>query len=184
MIKVPLMIEYMGGVDMFDQIRKEFGCDLVHPTQKWTVRLFEVLHSMILAQSYNIHRALHDGDRKRHLSHNDFALSVVRGLLANPVVTPVTVPPVNSVHKLAELPPMSREGATRNRRRRYFCRECPRLKNDGHRNSNRLTSWYCRTCDVAFHPDCFVKYHERLAAAEAKHQDESPPPPPAEEKEF
>ena len=46
----------MGGVDVFDQIRKDFGVYTLHATLKYTVRMFEVLWSMILSQSYNVHR--------------------------------------------------------------------------------------------------------------------------------
>ena len=74
---VPLFIVwynmFMHAVDVFDQIRKLFGVDLTHATKEWTVRVFEILFSMVLAQAYNIYRFLHSAkDDLRKLSHTEF----------------------------------------------------------------------------------------------------------------
>jgi hypothetical protein len=71
--QVPRMINdyncYMHAVDVFDQVRKMFGCDLSHKTFKYTIRVFEILWSMILSQAYNIHRHIHQGNDLRLLNH-------------------------------------------------------------------------------------------------------------------
>lgn len=72
--------KYMHEVDVFDQVRKQFGVDLVHPTKTYTVRVFEILFSMVLGQAYNIHRSLHAGTN-RSLTHTDFKWQIIRGFL-------------------------------------------------------------------------------------------------------
>lgn len=52
--RVPPLIEeynkYISGVDVVDQIKKDVGVDTLHATKKYTVRMFEVLWSMVLSQ--------------------------------------------------------------------------------------------------------------------------------------
>jgi hypothetical protein len=74
--EVPEMIvlynNNMHAVDVFDQIRKFFGVDLSHKTFKWTVRMMEILFSMILGQAYNVYRAIHKGNKDKQRSHTQF----------------------------------------------------------------------------------------------------------------
>jgi len=76
----------MGGVDIIDQIRKLFCIDLTHKTLKWTVRFLEVLWSLILTHSYNIHRKVNEACPTRHVSHTDFKWQVFKELMTDPIV--------------------------------------------------------------------------------------------------
>ena len=58
---------YRHAVDVFDQIRKAFGVDLQTATRKYTVRMFKILWSMCLAQSYNVYRHVHKDNPARLL---------------------------------------------------------------------------------------------------------------------
>jgi hypothetical protein len=59
---------YMHAVDVFDQARKLFGCDLGNGIRKWTVRAFEILFSMRLSQANSIHRAVHKNNPNKRSS--------------------------------------------------------------------------------------------------------------------
>jgi hypothetical protein len=41
-----------------------------------------------------------------------------------------------------------------------MCRECPNISENGKKNYQRKTNWYCDQCKVAFHPDCFHTFHQ------------------------
>lgn len=111
--RVPSMIamynRYKHGVDVFDQIRKGFGCDLDHPTRKYTVRVFEILFSMILAQAYNIHRFIHKDDSQLK-SQTQFKNSVICGFLNSSVVLQVQQYPTPPNHQLTQFNRGSRGG--------------------------------------------------------------------------
>ena len=139
----------MHAVDVFDQIRKYFGIDLTHRTMKYTIRLFEILWSMILAQAYNIHRRLHYNSF-RLLSHQQFKVHVSRGLLSHSVVRPPAMAPIIIAHELKQQEPGSKGGGS-NRRKRLVCRHC----------HNKKTTWYCVRCQVGFHPECFNAWHSQ-----------------------
>ena len=93
--QVPLFIlrynEKMHSVDVVDQIRKAFAVDLSHATRKYTVRMMEILFSMILAQGYNLHRTVHKDYPDILKSAHKYKLSLLTGLLRHPIVT---IPPV------------------------------------------------------------------------------------------
>jgi hypothetical protein len=152
--------KYMHGVDVFDQIRKLFGVDLAHPTKKYTVRVFEILFSMILGQGYNIYRHLHANTR-RALSHTEFKIAVIKGFLNHHTVR--TQAPgggaVLPVHKLCQFSPGSYSDGSQ-KRNRMMCRECPNTTENGKKNYKRKTNWYCDQFKVAFHPDCFQTFHQ------------------------
>lgn len=161
--RVPAMIamynQYMHGVDVFDQVRKMFGCDLTHATKKYTVRVFEILFSMILGQAYNIHRYIHK-DTIKSVSHTQFKGSVLKGFLNSYVVSPMLNADDFSTHSLVQYPPGSATGNDNsNRRKQVACRACSNLNADGSRNTNRRTSFYCQECKVGFHPACFTILH-------------------------
>ena len=84
--EVPEMIvlynNNMHAVDVFDQIRKFFGVDLSHKIFEWTVRMMEILFSMILRQAYNVYRAIHKGNKDKQRSHTQFKVETIRGLLS------------------------------------------------------------------------------------------------------
>jgi len=155
---VPQMIveynKFMGGVDVFDQVRKCFGVDTLHATSKYTLRMFEVLWSMAVSQAYNVYRYVNLARRARQMNQTKFKTSVIKGLLNHPVVGLMLAVPLE--HNLVQF-----DGGTRpdgsNRRIYYDCRFCPNnIENEKH---NRHTTWYCTECKVAFHPGCFVVWH-------------------------
>jgi len=161
---VPLMIvlynKYMHAVDVFDQVRKNFGCDLSNATKKCTVRVFEILFSMCLAQAYNIHRTVHANNPNRLMSHTQFKCSVVSGLMNHPIVKPPAVAAVDE-HVLLQHAPGSLGATLPNgdpsmRRKTFYCHSCPALTADGTaKNYARTTSYYCGKCLHSYHPECF-----------------------------
>lgn len=64
----------------------------------------------------------------------------------------------NNDHKLAQHARGTRKQGD-NRRKRGNCRQCPNTV-DGKRNA-RQTSYYCETCQVSLHPDCFHSFHSK-----------------------
>ena len=160
--QVPKMIclynKYMHGVDVFDQIRKNFGCDLNHRTSKWTVRYFEILFSMILAQAYNIHRNLHQANQHRKRDHYEFKADIFSGILSHPIVTGNNRIDQFNDHVLTQHGPASNDNGASKRKKIVECRHCPPEIN-GIRNNRRRTSWHCAKCNVGLHPNCFIAYH-------------------------
>jgi hypothetical protein len=155
---IGLYNDYMHGVDVFDQVRKMFGCDLTHATKKYTVRVFEILFSMILAQAYNIHRAVHKNNPYALLTHTDFKMSLIRGLLQHHIVRPPQQQAPTVTHALAQHAQGTNSDGTQ-RRKVGECRGCSGVHPDG-RRYNRGTTWFCIQCNGAFfHPDCFTRYH-------------------------
>ena len=156
----------MHAVDIFDQIRKMFGVDLTNATKKWTVRIFEILWSMVLAQAYNIHRVMFATDPDNLMSHTDFKAAVVMGILQDPVVQPpLNAAAVTGGHCLLIFPEGSR-GDGSSRRKVVECRHCPyRHADDNQRNKMRQTSYYCPKCRVGFHPICHTQFHGNFCLA-------------------
>ena len=153
---------YMHGVDVFDQVRKYFGVDLAHPTKKYTVRVFEILFSMILGQAYNIHRYLH-GRSTRLLTHTEFKVQLIKGLVDHPIVSPPIAAAVSHDHVLVQYPPGS-YGGNNNKRKRVSCRQCPNVVGPGNMNHKRTTNWFCSRCNVGLHPGvCFDTFHEQTS---------------------
>jgi hypothetical protein len=64
----------------------------------------------------------------------------------------------NNDHKLSQHARGTRKQGD-NRRKRGNCRQCPNTVN-GKRNA-RQTSYYCETCQVSLHPDCFHSFHSK-----------------------
>ena len=169
---VPLFIDIynrkMHAIDVVDQIRKFFGCDLGYATKKYTVRFFEVSYSLGLTQAYNVHRHVHKDNPHRSLGHSKFKAAVFRGLLNHPVVRgPQPVPGSNVFalfedHQLLQYPVGSKGDGT-GRRRNGRCRQCPNTLEDG-TEFNRKTTYYCAICNVCLHPECHVPFHVQLSA--------------------
>jgi len=166
--------KYMHAVDVFDQIRKLFGCDVAHRTLKWTVRMFEIFWSIILAQSYNIYRHLWDRNPQKRLGHREFQGSVISGLLSHVIVQPPNLAPVLHQHRLIEQPEGSMGDGTK-RRKVLDCRNCP-YKVSGVRNP-RTTTHLCLECNVGLHPRCFLPFHARMGAPVSAQTRRRPRPP-------
>ena len=157
----------MHGVDVWDQIRKDFGIDLAHRTAKWTVRIFEICWSMLMTQGYNLYRYNNNAVPQRKVSSHQFKLQIILGRLNHQVVTGPQAPPaIRATERvLHQWPNGSRKiarGQNDNRRFRSDCRHCPRSLPDGSKNYNRHTTYYCSCCMVGLHPDCFLQFHEGM----------------------
>lgn len=161
---------YMHAVDVVDQLRKFFGVDMQNATRKYTVRVFEILWSMILTQSYNVYRCVHRNTPSRQLTHIGFKVAVFRGMMKHSVVcggrftaSGDEVFAVWRNHNLIRTPIGSR-GDGSNRRLNAECRNCPNTAAGGKRKRDRKTSYYCVACGIFLHPECHIPYHERLQA--------------------
>jgi hypothetical protein len=110
---VPAAIENynngMHGADVWDQIRKDFGTDLVHRTSKWTVRMLEIFWPLIITQAYNIYR-FNAKNTQRQLTSHQFKLAVILGLINHPIVVglPTNQSPSIDQHELRQWPEGSR----------------------------------------------------------------------------
>lgn len=163
----------MTGVDRFDQIRTGYyGIEMSGRTAKWTIRAYEALFNMAVANSYALHKHLHGGLPSAE-DHGSFMLLVAEEFLENVYDDPVQPrgaqrgrDPQNGQqqaggnldtirHNLLQYPKGSRDA---NRRRRRECAACPNREN-GRRVYSRRTSYYCSVCEVALHPECFDRYH-------------------------
>ena len=126
----------MHGVDIWDQLRKYFGIDLDHRTGKWTLRIFEILWSMICTNGYNIYRYNNANNALRKLSDAKFKLAIIRGLLKHPIVNaPVHQTTGQTAHTIAAFPVPIRRPNARESARRFVseCRQCPASNEDGSR---------------------------------------------------
>jgi hypothetical protein len=153
---------FMGGVDVFDQIRKKNGNDTQHPTKKYTVRMFEVLWSMCLSQAYNIYRFLARDQENISMNPTQFKLAVINGLLNHAVVVDNAPPVVEAIgHTMMQTEPGSHGDGTE-QRKRCNCRNCPnhRVIDMKRVRVARQTTYYCPTCQIFLHPECFNEWHE------------------------
>lgn len=166
----------MNGVDRYDQIRTGYyGIEMSGRTAKWTVRAYEALFNMAIANAYALHKHLHGGLESEE-DHCNFMLQVAREFLDNKYDEPVQPRGVRRAHTAGNIPhqgdgdldtvrhslaqfPTGTRGPTR--RRRLDCAACPRRVN-GMRDYTRRTSYYCNSCGVGLHPECFEQYHANL----------------------
>ena len=163
--QVPSMIaeynKFTGGVDVFDQIRKGFGVDTLHATKKWTVRMLEILFSVIMSQSYSVRRYVSRARRGNLKSPTEFKIDVIKGLLNHLTVRGQDpVPVVVEERHLKQFEPGS-SGDGSGRRKQLDCRECSNSTDvgDKRKKESRHTPYYCTACKVSFHPECFAKWH-------------------------
>ena len=121
----------------------------------------EILFSMVLTQAYNVHRYVNRNRAARKLGQLEFKIAVFKGLL-NHVTVRGENPPrdVGRKHHIKQYAVGSR-GDGSNRRKTPECRECMNsVLVDGEiRLLEKRTTYYCTVCRVAFHPECFVKWH-------------------------
>ena len=147
----------MGGVDVYDQVRKKNGNDTQHATMKYTVRMFEVLWYMCLSQAYNVYRHVNRNRRTLQMNPTEFKIAVIKGLLSHEVV--VNAVPFNqdeNLHLLRQTAEGS-PGDGSQRRKCGECRECMNSVSVGNVKVElpRKTTYYCTKCKVFFHPECF-----------------------------
>lgn len=156
---------HMGGVDRFDQIRTGFyGLEMHHRCTKWTVRAYESMFNMALANAFAVFRHF-AGETGATASHHDFLLEVASKFLRNVYVEGprtrglATPRPIANRHTLKRHPPGSdsarRAGNRRKRRCCVHCRHAPA--------NQRRTSFFCVECGVSLHPQCDAEYHSQLA---------------------
>lgn len=175
----------MGGVDQIDQIRTgDYGIDNIGRASKWTVRLYEALFNLCLANSYNAYRYLKALDGEQ-VDHFDFNASVAKKMLDNPTYmverTPTSLSkrtrstanldyvPATAEEKVRELvlehaiceaAPGSRGEIGGRRRERGRCIQC----------KTSFTSYYCVSCSEAhpqretmwMHPECYKPFHRSI----------------------
>lgn len=74
----------MGDVDQVDQIRtSDYGIDSIGRAMKWTVRLYEALFNLCLANAYRAYRHLRSLEGQS-VDHFDFNASVAKRMLEIP----------------------------------------------------------------------------------------------------
>ena len=158
--------QYMGGVDVFDQIRTgPYGTDTEGRTNKWTIRFHEIMWSFLVAQTYNIYRHLHKNDEVA-LDHHEFAANLAMKLIQKPWnrthLRTLIMPAGQAVrgHKMKQTVPHSRIGVSDKRRLSGRCRFCPNKNDDGSKFC-RETSFWCIKCCVFLHPQCFESWHSK-----------------------
>lgn len=146
-------------------------------TLKWTLRYYECLFSMALAQAYNIYRFLHGTDA---LSHHNFLWEIYSEWYNNSFLHSRSGPcertiPVVQRHSLIQsamvqyFPRINGVRVQAYRRKRCRCAECSSQHEK--ERSNSFTTYLCPACDVFLHPHCSAAYHERILVAEASHLD-------------
>ena len=162
-----VMAEYTnhkGGCDVFDQLRgaDQFAIEQVGRQHKWTVTLWLAMVSMASTNAYCIYRALHAYETEGYLTHNNFQLSLLNSLWNNPLLTQGRPGgrPTTDAHQLMETKAASRGEEHGNRRKCGTCRECS--------GSYQTTTWYCATCQVFLHPDCFQAWHDNPSGSKNK----------------
>lgn len=160
---------HMGGVDRYDQIRTGFyGVEMHGRCAKWTLRAYESLFNMALANAFAVFRYF-AGEVGNFANHHQFMLDVANRLLHN-----VYVQAPRTRLQAAEQPPRNRHTLKRResgtdvsrgaggRRKRSCCVNCRHIPTD-----RRRTSYFCVECKVALHPACDAEYHSRLAEQDA-----------------
>ena len=164
--QVPAMIgeynKFMGGVDVFDQVRKKNGNDVQHATLKYTVRYNEILWSMCETQAYNVYRYVNRNRRPRQKNPTEFKIDVIIGLFNRPEVVNAAAPVVDPIEHILEQTLPGSRGDGSYKRKRGKCRRCPnKIVVNGSRVENkRQTTYHCTKCRVFFHPECFCKWHD------------------------
>lgn len=159
---------FMGGVDKYDQIRTGYyGIEMHGRTSKWTVRAYEALFNMGLANAFAAFRYLNKG-LPSATDHANFLLRVAEELLNNIYVQEQRnlrrVPLRIADDELIATHALQRyevgTGGAPNKRKRMCCVECPN-KVDGRRDYSRRTTFFCVSCNVALHPECADAYHRK-----------------------
>jgi len=167
---------YMGGVDAFDSVRRgDFAFEKSHKCSKWTVRLFEALLSMCLANAWNIWRFHHEQSKGDHFR---FLVDVFKGLIREHCEVdpegsrsaalahssaPVRSTSTSKKHTCVQTMPGTRGGgASSNSRYTAKCVECDGRTRSGDKNHKTRTTWFCSRCLVFCHPECMATLHEGL----------------------
>ena len=157
---------YMGGVDTWDQLRTggHYCMESVGRNNKWTVTLFLGLFSMVVCNSYLIHRTLNPEGCDTHLSHTQFHAALHKALFHNTFgggrpktrhPTPGEGTPKCFVHhEIGLAKPGSRCDGS-NRAKTGICHGC---------KGNSKTSYACKTCLIPLHPECHVQYHKNMTS--------------------
>ena len=156
--------KFIGGSDVFDEVRKKTEYDVQHMTKRYTVRMFEVLWSMCLSQAYNVYCHVNRNRTKKQMGPIDFKIAVIRGLISHEVVVDNTAPETDDTrHIMKQSAPCSRGDGT-NRRKVGDCRFCPNSTISAAGKRIRLirnTTYYCSKCKIYLHPKCFTAWHDK-----------------------
>jgi hypothetical protein len=165
---------YMGGVDQWDQLRtnRAFSVEQVGKSSKWTVTLFLSFISMVASNAFCIYKACNPEGCEDYLNHIDFTLELIDSLYNNSYLTrdSRSAPgrghdiATASSHVIRQAPEGSRGEGNSHRRYRAECRGtcCPK--------GSKETTYGCKQCGIALHPECFNPFHESFKFGNVKPQ--------------
>jgi hypothetical protein len=133
--------KWMRGVDVSDQLRGEYSCQV--RSHKWWHRLFFFLLDTSRVNSWIIHKSCSRQGGKKALEHVDFTMELAAALMLNWGMRRGTISTFNrrpGVHSLVKGD------------KRRVCRHC---------HGKTLTKFFCPQCgDVSMHlGDCFSRCH-------------------------
>ena len=163
---------YMGGVDQWDQLRtnRAYSVEQVGKTHKWTVTLFLSFISMAASNAFCIYKACNPTGSEGFLDHTEFTLELIDALYNNSYLTRESRSAPGrghdivsaSTHVIRQAPEGSRGDAHSNRRYRAECRGtcCPA--------GSKETTYGCKQCGIALHPECFNPFHESFKFGNVK----------------
>ncbi len=154
--------DYKGGVDVLDQLRNgKLGYDVNFRTNKWTVRMEEILFGFAEANAYNIYRYHHKSGDNKFLTHKQFHWRCAEFFLYVASSTIYMGPRSDVIRSIplhmcsiVEQPIGSGEG---NRRRRGLCRGT--IVGENGKKHEHKTHHGCLSCDQFICPMCFNDYH-------------------------
>ena len=165
---------YMGGVDQWDQLRtnRAYSVEQVGKSSKWTVTLFLSFISMAASNAFCIFKACNPTGSDGFLDHTDFTLELIDALYNNSYQTRESRSAPGqyhdivsaSTHVIRQAPEGSRGEGTSKRRYRAECRGtcCPK--------GSKETTYGCKQCGIALHPECFNPFHQSFKFGNVKPQ--------------
>ena len=165
---------YMGGVDQWDQLRtnRAYSVEQVGKSSKWTVTLFLSFISMAVSNAFCIYKACNPKGSEGFLDHTEFTLELIDSLYNNSYLTRESKSAPGrahdivsaSTHVIRQAPEGSRGEANGKRRYRAECRGtcCP--------EGSKETTYACKQCGIALHPECFNPFHESFKFGNVKPQ--------------
>ena len=148
---------YMGAVDVFDQISGMMHTDQHFRHRKWTTKFFLCLHKHAMANAYNVYRSIHEENESKMRERTEFQVDVIEYLMRHALTqsfvntrsgSSQVLKQDNCVHTLARLP-IGQNGRRLQGRCALKCGSVIK----------RRTIWYCIACEVALCVTCDKAYH-------------------------
>lgn len=156
--------EKMGGVDTYDKLRvnqrRYYSIEMIHPSRKYTHKIFYALMDMITANCFCVHRSI---SGNQQLTHSQFILEVsehflnVQSWINGKGSKRSNLENIISLHKIILSPIDLKEKRCKGHTRRIcvYCAE-QKVKTD------KRTTFMCEICNIYMHPECFTPYHNRF----------------------